>query len=374
MKTIGKVLTIALTAMTIFLLPPCANKAVAQPGYYENNYSTGEISFGVFYQALAPYGKWINNREYGHVWIPNVGKNFHPYVTNGYWVMTNYGNTWVSDFEWGWGPFHYGRWYYDDIYGWAWIPGYEWAPAWVVWRNGGGFYGWAPLGPHVQVSVRIQLPSFYWVFLPAKYLYHPRAHKYYKPYTPAIYNRTTVINHIHIHNNNKYYSGPAPHEYRKETGYNVKVHQVTNSSRPGRSTVSNRSVNLYRPEISRSSAAEKNTPTRSGITENSGRSTVSRSTVNRQETKKNATKEKTKTVDPGRSANKEITNRGSANSAFEKSIFNTRNSKPTEIINRSESRSSNSRSSTPSRSSNENQNRSSKNNNGSQNRSSRSGK
>ena len=31
MKTIGKVLTIALTAMTIFLLPPCANKAVAQP-------------------------------------------------------------------------------------------------------------------------------------------------------------------------------------------------------------------------------------------------------------------------------------------------------------------------------------------------------
>ncbi|MFA7227139.1 MAG: DUF6600 domain-containing protein, partial [Dysgonamonadaceae bacterium] len=145
MKTIGKALTIALTAMTIFLLPPCANKAVAQPGYYENNYSTGEISFGVFYQALAPYGRWINNREYGHVWIPNVGKNFRPYVTNGYWVMTNYGNTWVSDFEWGWGPFHYGRWYYDDIYGWAWIPGYEWAPAWVVWRNGGGFYGWAPL-------------------------------------------------------------------------------------------------------------------------------------------------------------------------------------------------------------------------------------
>ena len=372
MKTIGKALMIALTTMMIYALPPFANKAIAQPGYYENNYSAGaagEVSFGVFYNALAPYGRWMNHREFGLVWMPNVGKNFHPYLTDGYWVMTNYGNTWVSDFEWGWAPFHYGRWYYDDIYGWAWIPGYEWAPAWVVWRNGGGFYGWAPLGPRVQLSVHIQLPSFYWVFLPAKYLYHPHVHKYYKPYTPAIYNRTTIINHIHIHNNNKYYSGPAPRDYRKETGYNVKIHQVTNASRPGRSTVSNRSVSLYRPEISKNNNNGKTT-NRSGLSGNSGRST----TTNRTETGKTATKENTTTVNPGRTGNKGINNRSSENSASEKSIFNIRNSKPTETIKRSEGRSSNSGSSTSSRSSNGSQNRNARSSNGSQNRSARSGK
>lgn len=329
MKTLKHTLIIALTAMTIFLFHPFENKAVAQTGYYENNYNDG-ISFGVFYQTLAPYGRWVNHREYGYVWIPNVERDFRPYVTHGYWVMTDYGNTWVSDFEWGWAPFHYGRWYYDDIYGWTWIPGYEWAPAWVVWRHGGGFYGWAPLGPHIQVSVHIQLPSFYWVFLPAKYLYHPHLHRYYKPHTPAIYNRTTIINHIHIHNNQKYYTGPAPHEYQRETGYKVKIHQVTNSSRPGRSTVSNRTVSLYRPEISRSSVADKNTPTRSTLSEKTGRSTV-----NRTKTTGNITNEKTTTISPERSNSQETTNRNSGNAISERSISKTRSSRPVETINRS---------------------------------------
>lgn len=32
--------------------------------------------------------------------------------------------------------------------GWVWVPGVEWAPAWVSWRVGGGYIGWAPLPPH----------------------------------------------------------------------------------------------------------------------------------------------------------------------------------------------------------------------------------
>ena len=315
MKTIGKALMMVLMAMMISTFPPSGSKAVGQPGYYENNYSGSEVSIGIFYNALAPYGKWMNNREFGLVWVPDVGRNFHPYLTDGYWVMTNYGNTWVSDFEWGWAPFHYGRWYYDDIYGWVWIPGYEWAPAWVVWRNGGGFYGWAPLGPHVQLSVHIQLPSLYWVFLPGKYLYHPHMHRYYKPYTPSIYNRTTIINNIHIHNNNKYYSGPAPRDYRKETGYDVKIHQVTNASRPGRSTVSNRSVSLYRPEISKNSNADK-TINRSVPAANSGKST----TTNRVEPGRTATNEKTVITNSSRTGSRGTINRSSGNSVRTETI------------------------------------------------------
>jgi hypothetical protein len=31
--------------------------------------------------------------------------------------------------------------------GWGWVPGTMWGPAWVSWRSGGGYAGWAPLPP-----------------------------------------------------------------------------------------------------------------------------------------------------------------------------------------------------------------------------------
>ncbi|MFA5463644.1 MAG: DUF6600 domain-containing protein [Dysgonamonadaceae bacterium] len=88
-----------------------------------------QISFQTFYNELSPYGDWVEDYDYGYLWVPHVHRNFHPYATDGYWTMTNYGNTWVSNYSWGWAPFHYGRWLYDDYLGWAWVPGYEWAPA-----------------------------------------------------------------------------------------------------------------------------------------------------------------------------------------------------------------------------------------------------
>ncbi|HXO42039.1 MAG TPA: DUF6600 domain-containing protein, partial [Thermoanaerobaculia bacterium] len=57
----------------------------------------------------------------------------------------------------GWATYHYGRWAYDSDYGWEWIPGYEWGPAWVAWRNGGGYIGWAPLPPEVRFRAGIGL-------------------------------------------------------------------------------------------------------------------------------------------------------------------------------------------------------------------------
>jgi hypothetical protein len=72
------------------------------------------VSLQVFYNELSPYGQWLNDPDYGYVWVPAVGAEFHPYYTNGYWVMTVYGQMWVSDYPWGWGPFHYGRWTWSD--------------------------------------------------------------------------------------------------------------------------------------------------------------------------------------------------------------------------------------------------------------------
>src|SRR5688500_17777318 len=85
-----------------------------QGGYQDNNnYQDNGNSADMFYNDLAPHGRWINNNSYGQVWVPNAGRGFRPYYTNGHWAMTQYGNMWVSDYDWGWAPFHYGRWTYD---------------------------------------------------------------------------------------------------------------------------------------------------------------------------------------------------------------------------------------------------------------------
>jgi hypothetical protein len=109
-----------------------------------------EVDVGVFYNDLSPHGRWIETSAYGWVFVPAVARSWRPY-TVGHWVWTDeYGWLWVSDEPYGWATYHYGRWYEDPVYGWAWVPGYEWAPAWVSFRSGGGYMGWAPLPPRVQ--------------------------------------------------------------------------------------------------------------------------------------------------------------------------------------------------------------------------------
>jgi hypothetical protein len=93
------------------------------------------ISFQIFYDNLSPYGNWVDNSDYGYVWVPRVSHGFTPYGTNGYWVFTYAGWTWVSNYSWGWAPFHYGRWFYDSYYGWVWVPDNELGPGWVTWRR-----------------------------------------------------------------------------------------------------------------------------------------------------------------------------------------------------------------------------------------------
>ncbi len=110
-----------------------------------------------FRDALAPYGQWVDDPNYGTIWMPSpqvVGADFTPYQTSGHWVYDS-DYTWVSDYDWGWAPFHYGRWFVYPGRGWAWVPGKEYAGAWVTWRNADdpsvGAVGWAPTAP-----------TFYW--------------------------------------------------------------------------------------------------------------------------------------------------------------------------------------------------------------------
>ncbi|GAB3510523.1 hypothetical protein GCM10027341_48980 [Spirosoma knui] len=219
--------------------------AIAQPGF--------NVPVESFYTELAPYGQWGQHPTYGNVWRPNTGPDFQPYASNGHWVVTEYGNTWVSDYDWGWAPFHYGRWILDPAYGgWIWIPASEWGPAWVSWRSGGGYYGWAPLGPGIDINVNINIPAPYWTFVPQVYITSPNLYSYRVPHPRVIniYQNTTIINNVYRYNNRAYVYGPQRVEIERVTRRPVQVYRVDYMDRPGRSVVGNGSVGFYRPNPS----------------------------------------------------------------------------------------------------------------------------
>jgi hypothetical protein len=234
-----------------------------QPGYDSynrdqyNQYGYGQPDF---YGQLSPYGQWVNTPEYGRVWMPNVGPDFQPYASNGRWVWTEWGNTWVSDYAWGWAPFHYGRWFRDPYRGWAWVPGREWAPAWVSWRQGGGYYGWAPLGPGINVNINVNIPANHWTFVPQAYISSPRLYSYCvpRPQVVNIYQQTTIINNVYTNRGRgwgngrgSWAAGPRREEIERVTRQQVPVYRIENNGRPGRDEIRGNSVGIYRPDASR---------------------------------------------------------------------------------------------------------------------------
>lgn len=210
------------------------------------------VSYQTFYDELSPYGQWVEDPEYGHVWVPNESPGFRPYATNGHWAMTEYGNMWVSDDPFGWATYHYGRWTYNSYYGWVWIPGHEWAPAWVSWRSGGGYYGWAPMGPGYTPGGVYDYPENYWVFVGPEYLYRPNVYNYYEPRHVRRYIReTNYINETYADNNYHatYYYGPRREVIERETHQPVQVYQVSNAGSSRESAVRGNTVQVYRPTV-----------------------------------------------------------------------------------------------------------------------------
>jgi hypothetical protein len=119
-----------------------ATPAVAAP--------TSSPDVAYFYQELSSDGKWILTENGLYAWQPTVAvsvSSWRPYWDNGHWIWTDEGWYWSSDYSWGWAAFHYGRWNLHPRLGWIWYPDRVWGPSWVVWREGGGYRGWAPLPP-----------------------------------------------------------------------------------------------------------------------------------------------------------------------------------------------------------------------------------
>lgn len=115
--------------------------------------ATGQ-TYELFYRQLDNDGDWIETDRYGYVWRPTVALHqagWRPYA-DGYWASTEDGWMWVSNERFGWATYHYGRWAQLSGLGWVWVPGDEWAPAWVSWRHGDVYVGWAPLPPAARFN------------------------------------------------------------------------------------------------------------------------------------------------------------------------------------------------------------------------------
>ena len=179
-------LALAIAGLTSPIIPGAVTSAAAQVS-------------ADFQAALESYGHWQRSARWGEVWVPDqLPPDWRPY-TYGHWVYTDeWGWYWISDPEeqdWGWVAFHYGRWARDRALGWFWIPDDEWGPAWVDWRYGGDYVGWAALPPD-DVIVEYDDDPAYWVFVSPRYLTSPRWRSYgvASSRRAAAFRQTAVVN------------------------------------------------------------------------------------------------------------------------------------------------------------------------------------
>lgn len=254
---------------SMWLLSPATAKAGGGPeiaGQYGGQPYGGDLyDISYFYRPLAPYGEWVNVAPYGWVWMPyDVSPDWRPY-SNGRWVYTEYGWTWVSYEPWGWATYHYGRWYFDPWYGWVWVPGTQWAPAWVAWRWGGGWIGWAPLPPQYQVNPGFGFTNpttlgpqtfrrFAWCFVEARQFYNPNLRPYIARSVRNVnlIGQTQDVTRYNFQNNNYFNVGVELRSIERATGRSVEKFRIVDSrSAPSGAAgeVSGRDVRLFRPRI-----------------------------------------------------------------------------------------------------------------------------
>ena len=193
-----------------------------------------EVSLDFFYDNLSPYGNWIEVGDYGYCFQPNAAvssSDWRPY-SDGYWAYTDVGWTWVSYEDFGWATYHYGRWANLADYGWLWVPGYEWGPAWVSWRTGGDYIGWAPLPPVSnviyegraitgQVDVLFDIGPLYYNFCDVRYIGEPvlRGRIFAPSRNVTFINQTINVTNITYHNSTVYNYGP---DYNRLNQYSTR--------------------------------------------------------------------------------------------------------------------------------------------------------
>jgi hypothetical protein len=183
-----------------------------------------DVSIDFFYDNLSDGGNWIEVGDYGYCWQPTVAAShtsWRPY-SDGYWAYTDFGWTWISYEDFGWATYHYGRWVRLRGRGWVWVPGREWGPAWVSWRTGGDYVGWAPLPPRrageswdeqpitARVDIDFDIGPANYNFIDVRYIGEPvlRERIFAADQNVTYITRTVNVTNITYNNSAVYNYGP----------------------------------------------------------------------------------------------------------------------------------------------------------------------
>ena len=198
--------------------------------------ASAAVSFSFFYSNLTPYGSWTVSTSYGRVWRPSVYTvGWNPYY-DGHWVYTDLGWTWVSDYPWGDVCYHYGTWDFDPAVGWVWVPGYVWAPAWVEFRTGPDYIGWAPVPPRFSIGASFGVGAIdqsRFVFVSAGNFLAPtiRFHTVPLAQTRLVFTHTSSVRSLSVENGIVVNRGLDAREVERISGRHVRMTPIDHVAR-----------------------------------------------------------------------------------------------------------------------------------------------
>lgn len=278
----GRIVPLMISALPLaFSAGGCVIRESPEPAYYQPAPDPVEMAaepapyepppqqvLVQYDRDLGPYGHWVPT-EYGRCWVPNDRPSeWRPY-TVGHWEDTDQGWCWVAEgpeTDWGVVTYHYGRWYDDPSYGWVWVPGSVWAPAWVAWREGDGYCGWAPLPPQCGEGVNVNVvlvdrycPPERYVYCDERYIGERGEDRHYERNNITIINRTTNITNITYVNNRVVNRGVEVRNVEERSGRRVErvqLAQADNASEARRLRQDGRPV-VYAPPAVQAAARER---------------------------------------------------------------------------------------------------------------------
>jgi len=136
-------------------------------------------------------------------------------------------------------------------FGWIWVPHTQWAPAWVSWRQGAGYVGWAPLPPAARIGARGIVEVHEMAIAPRAFVFvsEQRLLEPVRP-TTVIVNNTTVINQtvnitkIQVVNKTVINEGPRPEIIERKSGRKVEAVAVRDLRRKEETEVAARRRNI----------------------------------------------------------------------------------------------------------------------------------
>jgi hypothetical protein len=226
------------------------------------------VDVSIFYEDLNEGGDWFEHPRHGYVWSPDVDRSWRPY-SRGRWIYTSeYGWFWDSDEPFGWAVYHYGRWGFDEADGWYWLPGRRWGPAWVAWRYGDEYAGWAPLPPgavwsaelgivyNTDFHVSVRYDPF-WIFVRPRYITYYNPYRFARPRNRyrSIFRHTRPAAGLVYVDGRIFFRGIGPRQYRRIARRSLPRTRVNfyYDSRPYKRRASSKrgSVRVFRPSKKR---------------------------------------------------------------------------------------------------------------------------